>query len=344
MVEQPKELKVQLYQHQLASIYKMEKREEEQIVKSNNTVIETNISVNADKTGYGKCHGYDTPIIMFDGTIKMVQNIRIGELLMGDDSTPRKVMSLAKGQEQMYKISQNIGDDYIVNESHILSLMCFKHIEKEKTGVKVLWVDPHNFEFESESFNYETNDYNNEKILREATNFFESIPDNTKVDICLKNYLKLSTDVQKLLKGYKSSVNCWENKLEKNDLDPYFIGLWLSDKSFDGFITKEIANALRKHNLINNKHIPLVYKINTRENRLKLLAGLIDSDGYCKKDKYKIIQKPNNLSKDIKFLCASLGFNYTSKQSYMSMGLFKPSAIGIGCNNICRRKDKKDCY
>jgi hypothetical protein len=319
MVEQPKELKVQLYQHQLASIYKMEKREEEQIVKSNNTVIETNISVNADKTGYGKCHGYDTPIIMFDGTIKMVQNIRIGELLMGDDSTPRKVMSLAKGQEQMYKISQNIGDDYIVNESHILSLLCFKHIEKEKTGVKVLWVDPHNFEFESESFNYETNDYNNEKILREATNFFESIPNNTKVDICLKNYLKLSTDVQKLLKGYKSSVNCWENKLEKNDLDPYFIGLWLSDKSFDGFITKEIANALRKHNLINNKHIPLVYKINTRENRLKLLAGLIDSDGFCKKDKYKIIQKPNNLSKDIKFLCASLGFIYTSNKSYMSI-------------------------
>ena len=82
--------------------------------------------------GRGKCLGKDTPIIMYDGSIKLVQNIIIGDLLMGDDSTPRKVLSLARGKEIMYKIRENkysyiakeecIGEEYIVNESHILSL------------------------------------------------------------------------------------------------------------------------------------------------------------------------------------------------------------------------------
>jgi hypothetical protein len=38
--------------------------------------------------GSGKCHGKDTPILMYDGTIKLVQDIKVGDLLMGDDSKP----------------------------------------------------------------------------------------------------------------------------------------------------------------------------------------------------------------------------------------------------------------
>jgi hypothetical protein len=43
--------------------------------------------------GCGKCMGINTPIMMFDGTIKMVQDVEEGDLLMGDDSTQRKVLS-----------------------------------------------------------------------------------------------------------------------------------------------------------------------------------------------------------------------------------------------------------
>jgi len=74
--------------------------------------------------GRGKCLGKDTPILMYDGTIKLVQDIQLGERIMGDDSTQRTILSLARGQETMYKIS----DTYIVNESHILSLKhCVSH-------------------------------------------------------------------------------------------------------------------------------------------------------------------------------------------------------------------------
>ncbi|MEJ7664046.1 MAG: Hint domain-containing homing endonuclease [Hymenobacter sp.] len=59
---------------------------------------------------------------MFDGTLRRVEDVRAGDLLMGDDSTPRRVLSLARGRENMYWVRQNKGDDYRVNESHILSL------------------------------------------------------------------------------------------------------------------------------------------------------------------------------------------------------------------------------
>ena len=73
--------------------------------------------------GRGKCLGKDTPIIMYDCSKKLVQDIIVGDVLMGDDYTPRKVLTLARGKEMMYKICE-IGTDrfYIVNESHILSL------------------------------------------------------------------------------------------------------------------------------------------------------------------------------------------------------------------------------
>jgi len=76
--------------------------------------------------GRGKCLGRDTPILMSDGTIKMVQNVRVGDLLMGDDSKPRKVLSLARGIEKMAHICQENTDfRYVTNMSHILSL---KHV------------------------------------------------------------------------------------------------------------------------------------------------------------------------------------------------------------------------
>jgi RecQ family ATP-dependent DNA helicase len=50
-------------------------------------------------TGGGKCWGKDTEFLMFDGSTKLVQDIREGDVLMGDDNTPRVVQtgSLIRG-------------------------------------------------------------------------------------------------------------------------------------------------------------------------------------------------------------------------------------------------------
>jgi len=60
---------------------------------------------------------------MYDGRIVPVQDIREGDVLMGDDSLPRKVGLCVTGSAPLYKISAEGFDDYIANANHILSLV-----------------------------------------------------------------------------------------------------------------------------------------------------------------------------------------------------------------------------
>jgi len=69
-----------------------------------------------------------------------------------------------------------------------------------------------------------------------------------------------------------------------------------------------ILKFLRNYNLLNNKHIPDVYLYNSREVRLAVLAGLMDSDGSLAETHYDFIQKNVHLSYQIVFLARSLGF------------------------------------
>ena len=73
-------------------------------------------------TGGRGCEHPDTPIMMADLTVKRIKDIKVGEMIMGDDGTPRKVLELRHGFGQMYKVHQANAEDYIVNDSHILTL------------------------------------------------------------------------------------------------------------------------------------------------------------------------------------------------------------------------------
>lgn len=69
------------------------------------------------------CHAIDQGIMMANATIKKVQDIQVGEQLLGDDLKPRNVIQLIRGNGQMYKISLGSNDEFIVNEDHILTLI-----------------------------------------------------------------------------------------------------------------------------------------------------------------------------------------------------------------------------
>jgi hypothetical protein len=98
------------------------------------------------------------------------------------------------------------------------------------------------------------------------------------------------------------------------------------------------TNELKKYSLIGNKHIPIEYMMNSRENRLKLLAGIIDTDGHVPKDqngkRVVILQTREILTKQIIKLAKSLGFyvNVTIRER-KNMKIF-------GCD----AKDYKDLY
>ena len=77
------------------------------------------------KPGTGKCLGRDTEVLMYDFSVRKVQDIGPGHVLMGDDMTPRNVLSIAKGRDVLYKVTQKYGIDYVVNSDHIL---CLKHL------------------------------------------------------------------------------------------------------------------------------------------------------------------------------------------------------------------------
>jgi hypothetical protein len=236
--------------------------------------------------GHGKCLGKNTPVIMYDGSIKMVQNIKVGDAIMGDDSSPRKILSTCTGKETMYKIHQSYGDDYIVNESHILSLKLIKNPKikyKEKT-IEVIWF---------------TKEQKNKKIFRyslfnKAKSFLKTLPKESIIDINVTEYINKSNEWKKAYKGFKVRLDFIEQNVE---LDPYILGLWLGGND------KQIVNNC---DLIENKHIPNIYKINSTRVRLCLLSGILDAKRYLYNN--QIIEKSKKLANGILFLIRSLGF------------------------------------
>ena len=78
----------------------------------------------------------------------------------------------------------------------------------------------------------------------------------------------------------------------------------------------KIQKIFKSMNLIKNKHIPDIYLRNTFEVRSKVLAGLIDSDGYYETGRWEITQKNERLANDIVILARSLGFFTTVAESW----------------------------
>jgi len=73
---------------------------------------------------YG-CFGQNVPILLFDKTTKMSQDICIGDKLLGDDFTERIVQDVMEGHDDIFEIKQTNGINYVVNSKHTLLL---KHI------------------------------------------------------------------------------------------------------------------------------------------------------------------------------------------------------------------------
>lgn len=305
-------------------------------------------------SGAGKCFAPGTKVIMFDGSLKNVEDIKIGDLVMGIDSLPKTVMHVHSGNDEMYEIFQNKGESYIVNKEHILCLrkrrkkideykeIAVKDFIKQpkykqnqwkgyKLGVefkeKKLTLDPYflglwlgdgtagkpqitsNDKEIVEYLHYFAN--NNNLFIKTDGKYSYSFSPKKQLERVLKNGNKeiysSVNDAAKKLNSFNWSISHTVGKKNRT-----------SNNSKWNWIIKEnyLFSFLKKNNLIKNKHIPKNYLINSRINRLKLLAGLIDSDGHFHKDKngYEITQKNKELSYQIAFLCRSLGFYCSVKE------------------------------
>lgn len=69
------------------------------------------------------CHRAGQEILMHDGSIWPVEDVRVGDRLMGPDGQPRMVLALARGTGPMMEIRPVKGTPWVVNDEHILTLV-----------------------------------------------------------------------------------------------------------------------------------------------------------------------------------------------------------------------------
>ncbi len=268
--------------------------------------------------GAGKCLGINTPILMFDGSIKMVQDVEVGDVLMGDDSTPRNVLTLARGREKMFHISASDNEEYTVNESHILSLKVSRTYSKA----------------------YSAGDVH---------------------DISVKDYLNLPKTIRSLLQGYRAQIEYAERPIVA---DPYVMGHIINleydlHNEPDGetskvTIFKHVYDYIHKvtnlgtvneeyhlyvlhywqdpylkqkmNEFRERSHIPMEYKCNSREVRMRTLAGILDASVASTRftDHYILEMFDNGtLASDTVALARSLGFGASIRTRYRGNTRYK---------------------
>jgi hypothetical protein len=289
--------------------------------------------------GVGKCLSDDTKVPLWTGGFKLAKDILPGDLLIGDDSSPRTVQTICKGEDEMYRVRQNEGESYTVNQPHILSLKISGHRScswiQDKQVYRVTWFNRDTTAFTDKTFYLDKGNSLAEKKTHAhaaALYFRESIDPNDILDIPVNEYLQLSKTTQSLLKGFKVRVDFPTAPVL---IDPYFLGVWLGHNTPEHLLSSHesnrgqnnLLNPLITLDLLNNKHIPISYLHNDRQTRLQLLAGLIDTDGFFNQASYEITLKNEQLATDITYLARSLGFYTSLKKDVTKSAVYYKSII-----------------
>ena len=261
-------------------------------------------------TGGGKCFGADTPILMFDGSIKKVQDVQVGDLLMGDDSCPRRVESTCVGTEMLYRITPNKGDSFVCNQSHILALRYsdaehrFALRDIELTDyLKLSKTEKHILKQYRASVDFEERSTSIDPYLLGLW-----IADGSKT--AAEPHITVCNDDIEIIE-YLYSLGGRELSEQKGNCRLISLSGLTNPNGH-----RKNSNLYRdefKKCLFGSHYdigIPREYLINSREKRMALLAGILDGDGNTdpKKGGYDIITKFPRLCEDILFLARSLGF------------------------------------
>ncbi len=271
----------------------------------------------AARPAMGKCLGKGTKVLMYDGTLKNVEDVEVGDQLMGDDSTPRNVLSLARGREKMYWVRQNKGIDYRVNESHILSLKRSRNEGKHKHG-DILNISVKEYNQKSKKFhsNYKgykvAVEFKKQKLPIEPYFLGVWLGDGTSSNVSIATQ---DEEIVNYLQYYAKKLDLQVTKQHKNKEKCPMYSITSGQRGISKFADNSLQKKLRDLHVLNCKHIPHQYLQNSKKNRLELLAGLIDSDGYYddKFHVFEIVQKDEKLAEQIKFLADSLGFRVSMK-------------------------------
>ena len=306
------------------------------------------------------CHAKGYGILMYDGTIKKVEDIVVGDRVMGDDGTPRTVLELHNGIDDMYEIRPLKGKPFIVNKDHIMSMYRLKDKRKDGPSIEEVSI--------GEYIKFAPYHKTILKLRRPNGFDFEESKKNMPLDpyflgLCLgdgsiTSSLSITTQRQEIVeylysfvKQYNMYIRVAEKKGTNNKSKSYFLSKGC------GRGGNPIINAIKDIGLYNrksgDKFIPIQYLTSNKENRYKLLAGFLDTDAYYNKSGkgYEYCSKSETMMKQFVLLCRSLGLlcsGYSCKLvdgvKYYRTGIYGnleniPVRVGIrkGANRIINK-------
>jgi hypothetical protein len=291
----------------------------EQVRKSakwHNLFLATSPSKSADKAnalliGPQGCHRKGQKVLMFDGTLVPVEQVRVGDLLMGPDSTPRQVLTLRNGVEEMVEITPTKGEPWVVNKSHMLTLMRtqynggsgYRAVEEIKDVLLL------------EYLAWSKTQKHSHVLFRVGVEFDAAAPLPLEPyflglllgDGCLRDRLCITSvdgeiveEIHVQAKSFGLSVS-----VESNKAAPAYHLVGARGKA------NPITTTLRGLGLFGcdsgTKFVPYIYKTASREDRLKLLAGLMDTDGSLHGGCFDYVSKSRQLADDVTFMARSVG-------------------------------------
>lgn len=306
------------------------------------------------------CHAKGYGILMYDGTIKKVEDIVVGDRVMGDDGTPRTVLELHNGIDDMYEIRPLKGKPFIVNKGHIMSMYRLKDKRKDGPSIEEVSI--------GEYIKFAPYHKTILKLRRPNGFDFKESKKNMPLDpyflgLCLgdgsiTSSLSITTQRQEIVeylysfvKQYNMYIRVAEKKGTNNKSKSYFLSKGC------GRGGNPIINAIKDIGLYNrksgDKFIPIQYLTSNKENRYKLLAGFLDTDAYYNKSGkgYEYCSKSETMMKQFVLLCRSLGLlcsGYSCKLvdgvKYYRTGIYGnleniPVRVGIrkGANRIINK-------
>ncbi len=262
----------------------------------------------------GKCLAPNTPVLMFDGSIKKAKEICVGDKLMGDDSSERNVLSANVGKSNMVRIIPQSGDPWECNDDHILSL-------KRTEGRRNSW-----------RRKYEIVDIS----VKDYLNKSQSFKDTHKLFCVPVEFPKQEIDFDPQFYGiWLGDGDTGRSGITVHDSEVEILNYLKKFSDENGYLMRRQKDGLRcpRHSFVpiknksdgdrnpllnfiresccgsgGKKRILKRYLHNTREIRLAVLAGIIDADGNSSKTSFEISSSLEELSEDIAYLARSLGF------------------------------------
>lgn len=286
-------------------------------------------------TGSGKCLGIGTKVVKFDGSIVPVECIRSGDLLMGPDSTPRRVLSTCVGTGPMFRIVPIRGEPWICNDVHVLTLVYI-------VNGNVVDVPLNEYLKKSKNFKWTHKLFSPPDGINFDTDFDPDMP---------PYFLGLWIgDGTKALRGLAISKPDREVEEECGRIAVANGGFLRTDYATNGrcptyhIVTpRGQPNRLlsRMRHLMAGGGIPLCVLTASRQYRAQVLAGIIDTDGYIHNGSCEIAQRSEKIAEGIAFLARSLGFKVTCSDKVVNGTVYKRMGISGDISQIPTRIARK---